>query len=546
MTSRQARGKAGNGEPSDVQEDVALKDSFLPVPATSRVLTLEEPAFQLNEKQRRHVAMVASPDGVRLLINREDVFNPAVLQVREAARLRGLPIAQEEEVSLDVIREVYRAREAKIGVSIRRSALPVQEQFLAMVRDASERRASDIHMMISRFEASVRLRVDGILEPYRILPAEEAHAICVAAFNMAEASDSNYRPLEYQGARISRLRTELPPGVMSVRLQFSPMLQGGRYLVARLLYEGDAAADARNIEDMGFLPVHAGQLARMRRHVYGVNIISGPTGSGKSTTLKRCLEMIHEEKRGRISILTIEDPPEYTIKGAAQFPVLNATSDDDRREKFRLAIVSALRSDPNVMMIGEIRDRASAGLAFEAAMTGHQVWSSLHANNAISILDRLHDLGVERYKLKDETLVTGLISQRLVRRLCRNCSHSFEDALGTSRIGGERLGKFRWIADMGGNVRFANPDGCHECRAGYVGREVIAEIVNPDHVFMSLYADGRKREAIEHWCGDMGGITMLEHGVMKVFAGLCDPLDIEERAGEILPITPERWRVLNR
>jgi type II secretory ATPase GspE/PulE/Tfp pilus assembly ATPase PilB-like protein len=519
---------------------------FLPVPATSRVLTLEEPGFQLNEKQRRHVALIADPDGVRLLINKEDVFNPAVLQVREAARLRGLAIAREQEVSLDVIREVYRAREAKIGVSIRRSALPVQEQFLAMVRDASERRASDIHMMISRFEASVRLRVDGILEPYRVLPAEEAHAICVAAFNMAEASDSNYRPLEYQGARISRLRTELPPGVMSVRLQFSPMLQGGRYLVARLLYEGDAAADARNIEDMGFLPIHAGQLATMRRHVYGVNIISGPTGSGKSTTLKRCLEMIHEEKRGRISILTIEDPPEYAIKGAAQFPVLNATSDDDRREKFRLAIVSALRSDPNVMMIGEIRDRASAGLAFEAAMTGHQVWSSLHANNAISILDRLHDLGVEQYKLKDETLVTGLISQRLVRRLCRNCSYSFQDALRNSRIGVERLRKFQWIADMGGNVRFANPDGCSECRSGYVGREVIAEIVNPDHIFMTLYADGRKRDAIEHWLRDMGGITMLEHGVLKVFLGLCDPLDVEERAGEIQPIAPERWQVLNR
>lgn len=511
---------------------------------SGRVLSLEEPAFFLNDKQRRHAALLLDGEKGILLINKEDVLHPAVMQTREVARLRGVVIDEERHVGLDIIREVYRARECKLGVSIRRSILPVQEQFLSIVRDAAERRASDIHMMISRYEASIKFRIDGVLESYRNMPAEEAHAICVAAFNMAEASDANYRPLEYQGARMSRLRTELPPGVISLRLQFNPMLQGGRYLVARILYEDSGNKDVIDFSSMGFLDVHAQDFTRMRRKIFGVNIISGPTGSGKSTTLKRCLEMIHEERRGRISILTIEDPPEYAIQGAAQFPVLNVTTDEERREKFRLAIVSALRSDPNVMMIGEIRDRASASLTFEAAMTGHQVWSSLHANDAISILDRLHDLGVEMYKLRDASLVTGLISQRLVRKVCPHCSFSFEEALSRNLVSRTRLAGFAWLRERGGALRFANPEGCSNCRSGYIGREVLAETIVPDYAFMDFYGSGKKLDAIAYWLGELGGVTMLEHGVMKAFSGVCDPCDIEERAGEIVEISHDRWGYL--
>jgi len=515
-------------------------NGFDPSSFSGQVLSLEEPAYHLSERQRRHAALL-SQDGVGiLLINQEDVYNPAVMQLRETARLRNFRIAREYEVPLEVIRNVYIAREQTLGKQGRRTSIPVQERFLALLQDAAYRRASDIHMMVGRFEATIKFRIDGVLVQYRTLPAEEAHAICVAAFNLAEASDANYRPLEYQGARLSKLRVNLPPEVMSVRLQFNPMLQGGRYMVARLLYEETSAAVGRTFPEMGFLRLHERDFTRMRRRAYGVNILSGPTGSGKSTTLKRCLETLHEERGGRSSILTIEDPPEYAIKGAAQFPVLNATSDEERREKFRLAIVGALRSDPDIMMIGEMRDQASTSLAFQAAMTGHQVWTTLHANDALAILDRLRDLNVDDYKLTDATLVTGLVSQRLVRKVCPHCSMSPDEAMRRGVVRAQDVEEVAWITAAGGKVRFANPEGCDHCQDGFSGREIIAETLVPDHDLLKLYMEGRKREAHGYWMEVLGGMTMPEHGVVKIFQGISDPRDIWEKVGEMSPLPEDR------
>ena len=523
-----------------VETSKASVDGFDPNAFSGQVLSLEDPAYHLTEKQRRHAALLSQDGFGILLINQEDVFNPAVMQLRETARLRNFPIKREIEVGLEVIRNVYTAREQSLGRQGRRTSIPVQERFLALLQDAAYRRASDIHMMIGRFEATIKMRVDGVLVKYRTLPAEEAHAICVAAFNLAEASDANYRPLEYQAARLSKLRVNLPSEIMSVRLQFNPMLQGGRYMVARLLYEETSAAVGKTFREMGFLSLHERAFRQMRRRAYGVNILSGPTGSGKSTTLKRCLETLHEERGGRCSILTIEDPPEYTIMGAAQFPVLNATSDEERREKFRLAIVGALRSDPDVMMIGEMRDQASTSLAFQAAMTGHQVWTTLHSNDSLAILDRLRDLHVEAYKLMDATLVTGLVSQRLVRKVCPHCSMGPEEAVRRGIVLQEEVEDISWLIGAGGKVKFANPDGCDRCQGGFAGREIIAETVVPDHELLKHYMEGRKREAHAYWMEALGGITMVEHGIIKVFQGVSDPRDVMEKVGEIVPLSETR------
>jgi len=530
--------EGGEARAAEAGEDFDLRAFDGPV------LSLEEPGFLLNERQRRHAALLAWRDGGVLLVDREDVYNPAAMQLREAARLRGLAILRELEVPLEVIRTVYEAREKRLGRSGRRGSVPVQDRFLALLHEAAQRRASDIHMMVGRHEAVVRLRVDGVLETFRTLPAEEAHALCVAAFNLAEASDANYRPLEYQGARLSKMRVALPPEVMSIRLQFNPMLQGGRYMVARLLYEGAAPEVGPTLRAMGFLAAQERDLARLRRRVFGINVISGPTGSGKSTTLKRCLEILDVERHGRAAILTIEDPPEYTIQGVAQFPVLNASSDEERREKFRLAIVGALRSDPDIMMIGEMRDQASTSLAFQAAMTGHQVWTTVHANDALSIVDRLRDLGADAWKLQDAGLLTGLISQRLVRRLCPDCALAPGEAVRRGAAREEEVREYGWVAELGGELRFANPGGCAKCRDGYRGRELIAETLVTDDGLLRMALDGRKREAHRRWREELGGVDMVEHAFVKIHRSVADPRDVAERVGEIPPLAAERARWL--
>ncbi|EFA7536169.1 DNA-binding protein, partial [Escherichia coli] len=238
-----------------------------------------------------------------------------------------------------------------------------------------------------------------------------------------------YKVNAYQAARIvsSRSRLSIPDKVQSIRLQYNPLGNGGRYFIARFLYvEKRDISEHTYIElqGLGFHPLQINAFTRLRRLSIGVNIISGPTGSGKSTTLKNMLELLYEEKKKKVNIISIEDPPEYEIEGTAQLPVTNVETEEERGAEYRKAIIAALRSDPDIIMPGEARDAEVISLVFTAAMTGHQVWTSLHANSALAIFDRLKDQGVDDFKLTDPDLLTGLIAQRLVKKLCPDCSLS--------------------------------------------------------------------------------------------------------------------------
>jgi type II secretory ATPase GspE/PulE/Tfp pilus assembly ATPase PilB-like protein len=509
------------------------------------VLTASGGPLATTDKQRRHVAFFA--DGT-LLIDRDAPLAPAAMEVKDQLRKSGRRVRQEYHVPLDIIRKVHESADKRMGDGQRNtrrgeSLQQMQHMVLDLIAEAAGRRASDIHITVERHEATVRMRCDGVVEAIKKLPSVVASDLCAAAFNMADASDASYRPLEYQGARISEIRTPLPPGVQSIRLQFNPLPNQGRYLIARLLYANSAAQSGGDVDTLGYSRVHVEQIKRMRRRPYGINVISGPTGSGKSTTLKRALTALMQEKRFQITVITIEDPPEYVIAGAAQLPVTNAQTDEERAEKFRGAIAAALRSDPDVIMIGEIRDKASASLAFAAAMTGHQVWASLHANDAISILDRFRDQGVDLYKLGDPTLVTGLIGQRLIRRLCPRCRISFKEGVGRGLLTTDQISQIeRVAAERISRVCLANPEPPEKCgcRGGYSEREVLAETIVPDLEFMRCIRQGDKEGAVNYWIEKLNGMSMIEHAAQKMVDGLCDPRDVEDKAGELIEIRSER------
>ena len=509
---------------------------------SGEVITSPKGVVPLSDKQRRYVAMLG--DG-RLMIAKEKEMDNDVLSALQRLRNKGKGTELALLVDLDIIRTVYenaeKAAAQNTGRRNRGEGLQeMQKQVLDLIGEAAELGASDIHIRVRRHEAEVYLRVDGVMQKLRMMEADVAQDLCNAAFNMADASDPTYRMMEYQGARISDILTALPEGVQSVRLQFSPLSNGGRYLVGRLLYATSKASSGGDVDTLGYNNIHIQQIRRMRRKPYGINIISGPTGSGKSTTLQRALMALIREKRGTINVITIEDPPEYVIEGTAQFPVVNATDDDARNEKFRQAISAALRSDPDIVMIGEIRDKASASLAFAAAMTGHGVWASLHANNAYSILDRLRDVHVEDYKLTDHNLVTGLISQRLIRRLCKNCSVPFNKARAEQLLDedlAERLVKVVG-EERAQSIRTSSGSKCGAkgCRDGYVGREVVAETIVPDSKFMTLMRAQNKEGAYNYWLNEMGGLTMQEHALQKLVDGKISPQDMELQQGDVTDI----------
>jgi type II secretory ATPase GspE/PulE/Tfp pilus assembly ATPase PilB-like protein len=263
--------------------------------------------------------------------------------------------------------------------------------------------------------------------------------------------------------------------------------------------------------------------------------VAGPTGHGKSTTLQRNIIAILKEYNYNLAFYTVEDPPEYPIQGAVQMPVTNASTQEERAAQFTKAIAAAMRSNPDRMMIGEIRDEASAQLAFEAAMTGHQVWTSLHSNDAITIPFRLRDLHVEDYKLCDPTLMTGMISQRLVRKLCKACCLPIEE----KELNYNLLARLEAAQVHVERLRKRNPQGCPKCNGtGYSSRTVVAEVIIPDHTFMDMVKKDQKMDAEQYWLTHLNGRNMMEHMVDRLRFGEVDPGDAERVVGPI--ILPKR------
>lgn len=496
-------------------------------------LTAEGGLFDRGENFRAILALF--PDG-RLMVSKSHLSNPQVISFIEEIKLDGFDELKIDPVDIGVIATAYENRKSGMRQVGQRDSARMRREVIELVGSLSKRRTSDIHIIVGETSCSVRARIDGSMTHVADWPAEYGHSFCAAAFAMADASDVNYQPYEYQGARCSnRKDLRLPDGVISLRMQFNPTVYGGRAMIIRILYDSDDNTRG-DIGDLGFAPEQVEDFEFLRAKPFGINIVAGPTGHGKSTTLQRNILAILREYKNNIAIFTVEDPPEYPIPGAVQMPVVNASSSEERAEAFTKAIAAALRSNPDRIMIGEVRDASSAKLAFEAAMTGHQVWTTLHSNDAITIPFRLRDLHVEEYKLIDPTLLTGLISQRLVRKLCTHCRRPI---INTSDLNSSVLSRLEEAEVSINSVRIQNAKGCEKCSyTGYSGRTVTAEIIMPDVGFMELVKKDNKPAAYDYWLSELGGRTMTEYGLDLVQLGVVSPLDAERVLGYL--IRPKR------
>lgn len=415
-----------------------------------------------------------------------------------------------------------------------------QRELSKIITEATRRGASDVHIIDKTDNAYINMRVNGAIQKMRDLQTPTARALMSAAHALSEESDPSYQELEPQSARIARTSKliRLPPGVEAIRLQWDPLAYGGRMLVMRFLYSSVSSGRSSDIsvENLGYHPKQTDQLRIMRARPSGVTIVSGPTGSGKSTTLKVALEELMRETKYEKNALTVEDPPEYPIAGVQQIPVTNVKTREERERKFQEAINAALRSDPDIIMIGEIRNRESAKLTFEAAMSGHQVFATLHANSALAIVDRLRDIGVEPYKLYDPTIMTGLVGQRLVPKLCPHCRISFSKAVRTNKVSRDvlmRINKF--LDDSGARAgdMHVRGEGCSKCDKGHNEQVIATETIVPNETLMDLLRRELKADARAYWLNDMGGFSMLAHGISKMLAGEVSPEALEARVDTI-------------
>ncbi len=467
--------------------------------------------------------MCSTPDG-RLLISRSHRADPRVraylARIERLGRTHRL-----DYVELSVIESAQQAN-SRPEQGVRRAESDMQLVAMSIFRRAAQARASDIHIRVAEGRSTqILFRVLGDLRVVEEHTQAFGTALCSAIYQaMTDQSDATFIIGHPQDGRISNTAT-LPSMVSGLRVATTPQV-GGHVMVLRLLYRDSAQSD--DLAELGFSPEHEAAFKRLRRRPTGININSGPTGAGKSTTLQRALTAVIRETAGRKHVITVEDPPEYPIVGAVQTPVTNANSEEERALAFQGSIRAAMRLDPDIIMIGEMRDGPSARLAVAAAMTGHQVWTTLHANSAIDIIERLLDLGVPIERIANPSVLSGLIAQRLLKRICPHCrmplmsSQACEER-GVAEV--ERLaGRFGAEAD---NV-FLRGAGCEHCRrTGYVARTAIAEVIETDDAFMDHIRKGDRGAALRHW-REGGGKTMADHAFEKAVAGEIDPFDAEE------------------
>lgn len=421
------------------------------------------------------------------------------------------------------------------------SRTKIQKKAKDLFSSAAQQNASDIHISIEGKTAKVKYRIHGLLkEEAQWNPLEADQFITTVYTTMCDVSDSYFNRTIPQNARISE-RQYLPNSVFGVRVATSQQTEG-LYVVFRLLYQ-QKDIENLDIEQLGYIDRDIKTIEKMKKKPTGINIIVGSTGSGKSTTLQLVLSKIIKETFGQKNVITVEDPPEYPIKGAIQIPVANAKGDLERKDKFNEAITAAMRLDPDIIMLGEMRDEASSKLGLRAAMTGHQVWTTLHANSVFGALDRLIDYEISLDMLADPMILTGIIYQTLMQTLCPSCkiplsSINLEDEENVNIK--ECLKRLSHIAAQEDcektyldNIHLRGK-GCTECAGGppgIIGRTVVAEVLFPDEKILEMIRKNKKEEARAYWLKDLKGKPVSHQAGMLSMEGNVDPMMAEDKVG---------------
>lgn len=494
-----------------------------------KVLTAKDGEIQISDDLRTLLAFL---DDGRLMISQSHEFNAHVRgfvgRLKHMGRNFNIVYCD-----LDAIGKLYQTTNgSELESNMQATAKQLFER-------AVEKRASDIHIRVSsRRNTQVFFRIHNDLTYIEEHTFDYGDQLCTTIFQaMADVSDATFEKLSRQDARIS-LRSRLPDAIDGIRIATSPQVDG-YIVVLRLLYN-----DASNDLDLARLGFEAPQIAcveALKRKPTGVVLIGGPTGSGKSTTLQRILGAVIRDSKGRKHIITVEDPPEYPILGAVQTPVTNAESEEDRSREYQKAIKAAMRLDPDIIMLSEIRDNPTGRLAVQAAMTGHQVWSTVHANSAVAIVDRLMDLGVNPALVTDPTIVAGLVCQRLVKQLCPHCKLPLSEHF--DEYDSRTTDRFMRALDIK-SVFIQAPGGCIHCaQTGTVGRTVVAETIVTDDKLMSLLRAGDRLGALEYIRNELGVMSMLEHAIKKINAGLVDPLQAEDVVGPLAQMVADEERL---
>ncbi|MCX7828708.1 MAG: ATPase, T2SS/T4P/T4SS family [Thermanaerothrix sp.] len=473
-----------------------------------------------NMARRLEVVPLSLLDNGRLLVATSDPLNVVALDELKMATGREI------ELSIAMVSEIRRAFEQfyRVHTTLEEAMVEVMEDkpsdsslnlvdvgvddapvvklVNSIMEEAVKEGTSDIHIEVFERGARVRYRIDGALFDSLEYPKNLHPAVC-SRIKIMSGMDISERRRPQDG----RILLKVGNKRVDLRVSSLPSIFGEK-IVMRLLDQDKAMV---GLERLGFSPDERALLEDMASLPYGIILVTGPTGSGKSTTLYSLLEVMNTPD---VNIITVEDPVEYTMPGITQVQV-----NEKAGLTFSETLRSILRQDPDKIMIGEIRDQETAQLAIRAALTGHLVLSTLHTNDAPSAVARLLDMGIQPFMVS--SAVVGVVAQRLARRLCSSCKKQIElpDAVARS-------------LDLPPGTRVFAPVGCDDCRnTGYKGRTALFEILMVDEEIKRAIAEGSPVYEIRKLAISKGMTTLRKAGIKKVLDGITS---VEEMMSETM------------
>ncbi len=478
--------------------ELMFRHHFIPVEATdgSLVVAIADPSqfFVVDELTvrlgRDVIVKVATQEQIDDILKKSEQSQRVLEEVTEGFRLDVVREVEDEDGTISV-EKLTRDTEGA----------PVIRLVDSTMFNALERRASDIHIETSDNEVAVKYRIDGVLLNAMPPLAKEWHGAIISRIKVMSELDIAERRIPQDG----RFRVRYKGRPIDVRVSIMPSIHG-EDAVLRILDKESLSERFRqlSLDVVGFDDHHIRKFRRYIREPYGMILVTGPTGSGKTTTLYAALSEIKSDED---KIVTIEDPVEYQIKGVTQSPV-----NERKGLTFARGLRSILRHDPDKIMVGEIRDIETAQIAIQSALTGHLVFTTVHANNVVDVIGRFLNMGVEPYNFV--SALNCILAQRLVRMICEHCRR--EVRYEPQMLEESGLAGAEWR-----NVTFYEGTGCIECHGtGFRGRTAICELLDLSDRIREMIIDKKPTSEIKRAARDEGMIFLREMGLLKVRAGV--------------------------
>jgi type IV pilus assembly protein PilB len=452
----------------------------------SQVLLSDELPLLLGKKLS---IKVATSRQISDILKRTEQSQRVLEQATEAFTLQ---ISKDEEESDETISGDRLTRDTTVS--------PVVRLVETVIFTALERRASDIHIEARDTEVAVKYRIDGVLQHAMQPIAKEWHSTVISRIKVLSDLDIAERRVPQDG----RFRVKYKGRYIDLRVSIMPASHG-EDAVLRVLDKETLSEKFQNLslDVVGFSGLETKRFRRYIREPYGMVLVTGPTGSGKTTTLYAA---INEIKSDEDKIVTIEDPVEYQLRGITQIPV-----NEKKGLTFARGLRSILRHDPDKIMVGEIRDQETAQIAIQSALTGHLVFTTVHANNVTDVIGRFINMGVEPYNFV--SALNCIMAQRLVRVICPQCKRPKKHTDQELRESG--LDPATWSS-----YQFSEGGGCLECSGtGYHGRTAICELLDLTDRIREMIVDRRPTSEIKRAAIEEGMITLRQSGLAKVKEG---------------------------